>query len=406
LHDVRTFLLFALASWARLHAVEDDYSIMATLHETLTSLTQATRAAEAALDSARADAEGRAEKLADALRSFPNRRLYACLLEHNGRPAVAVVDQEGKLQPGLGDKIREPLTRKLEGAEGGSLTGAGEVAGADPIVTGLIRHRDHNYGVLAVSTPVAEEADTAALLESVGQHIGLALHLEEEQGGPEEVERREWLGYVSETTSIVAHEFNNFLNGIMLHLALLKQEAPKQMTPELDVMKRLATDAANLIKRLQQYNSRHRLPLGSIDLNQAIEDTLARVPLPPGVVRVDRNLAPDLPRVQGTHHDIGRLLSLLLKQAGAAMAGKPGCINIRTELANRKVVLRFEDAGPCVDAAALPRLFEPFFLGRPGVEEPGLALCHTLARRLHAGLRAENRPEGGVGFILDFAPSA
>ena len=41
-----------------------------------------------------------------------------------------------------------------------------------------------------------------------------------------------------------------------------------------------------------------------------------------------------------------------------------------------------------------------------GTPEPGLALVHTLARRLHASIRAENRPGGGVAFILEFTPAA
>jgi signal transduction histidine kinase len=376
-----------------------------TLPDALTDLTQVIKAIDSALLATQADGEHRPEKLAAALGGFRGHALYACLLLQDDQPDVAALDEKGKLQAAWAKSLREPLLQQLEPGANGH---AGVPAGLPPmeyLVSVPIRHDQRVYGALAVGAAAADEAVVTSLLQLIAAHLAQALYLEGELGGPEDVERRQWLGFVSETTSIVAHEFNNFLNGIMLHVALLKQEAPQQMIEELDVVKRLATQAANLVKRLQQYNGQRRLPLEPTDLNHAIEDTLARLALPKGVTAVHRELASGLPRIQATRRDLARLLELLFKQAGAAMEARPGPVKILTQPGIRKVELHFADSGPGVEAEVLPRLFEPFFLARPGAEEPGLALCHTLARRLHASLRAENRPQGGLTFVLEFTPA-
>jgi signal transduction histidine kinase len=285
--------------------------------------------------------------------------------------------------------------------DGESITSASGVAG-ECLCTAPIVFQDRRYGVLALGTARNGADEVQASLDLVANRLAAQLHAQDSNHA--DVERGEWLANVSETTSIVAHEFNNFLNGMMLHLALLKQEAPKSISAELDVMKRLAMDAATLVKRLQEYNGRRRPTLMATDLNDAVRDAIDRMPLPPGVAGINYHLAENLPRVGSGRRELDRLLALLMRQAGASMQAKPGAVIIRTEMAGRKVVLRFEDNGPSLNADALNRIFEPFFTARPGAEEPGLALCHTLARRLHAGIRAENRPEGGVAFILEFTP--
>jgi two-component system, NtrC family, sensor kinase len=218
---------------------------------------------------------------------------------------------------------------------------------------------------------------------------------------PAERERNAWLANISELTSVITHEFNNILNGMLLHIAVLKQEVPPEILPELEVIRGLGNNAAALIKRLQQYNSKHREPLAPVDLNEIVREETAQRAAEP---KLHVELADDLPQVQGKSSELRRLLGLLLDQSAAAMAPAGGAITIRTRQEGKRVLLRVEDAGPPVPAADLSRLFEPFQVVRPGGEEATLAVCHTLARHLQGSLRAENLTPTGMAFTVELSP--
>lgn len=215
-----------------------------------------------------------------------------------------------------------------------------------------------------------------------------------------EQERNAWLANVSELTSVITHEFNNILNGILLHVAVLKQEVPPEILPELEVIRGLGNSAAALIKKLQQYNSKRRAPLSPVDLNEAVRDAVAPRAADPRL-RVD--LAAELPTVQAKPVELRRLIALLLDQA-AAVGAEGGSIKLCTSADGKRVFLRIEDAGPHVPEADLARIFEPFQVVRPGADEALLAVCHTLARHLQGSLRAENLTPAGMAFTVELSP--
>lgn len=66
----------------------------------------------------------------------------------------------------------------------------------------------------------------------------------------------------------------------------------------------------------------------------------------------------------------------------------------------RDGVLTVTDTGPGIASDALPRLFEPFYSGRPGGLGLGLTLCETLAQGMSATLTAGNGTSGGARFEL------
>lgn len=213
-------------------------------------------------------------------------------------------------------------------------------------------------------------------------------------------ERLAWLSDVSELTSILTHEFNNTLNGMLLHIAVLKQGAGKELAAELDVIREQGNNAAKLIKKLQQYNGKRRAPLGPVDLNAIVRETVESFK---GSAQIQLSLEPTLPMAHASATELRRLVELLLEQSVAAMAPQAGAISIRTSQESRRVLLRIEDTGPRIADDDLPSAFEPFHVVRPGGNEAGLALCHTIARRLQGSLRAENLTPNGVVFVVELS---
>ncbi len=216
---------------------------------------------------------------------------------------------------------------------------------------------------------------------------------------------------IVEMAELVAHEVNNLLNNILLHVAVLDRKGLAAAQAELAVIRQAGLRAGVMINRWQQLAPRRPPVLQPIDLNERVAGVLASWQAPPlGVPAIRFEPSPALPPVLGNAPDLERLVQLLVLHAIAAT--DKGAIIVRTERAASEVLLQVEDSGPALDQAALDRLFEPFFLARPFQEvgpdpqtEIGLALCKRLARRQQGSIHAENRPEGGLRVVVHFRPA-
>ncbi len=214
---------------------------------------------------------------------------------------------------------------------------------------------------------------------------------------------------VVEMAELVAHEINNLLNNVLLHVAVLDRKGGEAIRAELNVIRQAGTRAGQLINRWQQIAPRRPADLQPLDLNRLVRETAAAWQAEPSAaVRLD--LAPDLPPVLGDAADLERLLRLLL--VNAAAAGGAGGLTVGTTAAPGEVLLRVDDPGPPIDPALVDRVFEPFLVARPlaGADlQPslglGLALCKKLARRQQGSVQAENRAEGGVRVTVRLRPA-
>jgi signal transduction histidine kinase len=102
---------------------------------------------------------------------------------------------------------------------------------------------------------------------------------------------------------------------------------------------------------------------------------------------------------------LGQLVDNLLDNA--VKYGDPvATIRVRAWREGAMIALAVEDAGPGIDPADLPRVFEPFFrsarerrLGRPGVGL-GLAVVQRIALAFGGTIAVENLPVRGCRFVL------
>jgi signal transduction histidine kinase len=215
------------------------------------------------------------------------------------------------------------------------------------------------------------------------------------------------LGDVAECASPVAHEVNNFLNSLLLHMAVLEMQIPPHQREGLEQIRREGKDLAALVQQWQNY--RRRPAGGSVtDLNQmawAAVHQLAAATAGPVLRReeegsgkgpaVRQDLHEGPLRVLGTSTELQRLCAFLLRNA-AAVTPPGGTVTVRTRSAEGKVVLSIEDAGPAVAPEQLGELFIPYPARREGTNSLELAACKSLVRRLWGTIAAQNRPEGGV----------
>jgi signal transduction histidine kinase len=241
---------------------------------------------------------------------------------------------------------------------------------------------------------------------------------------------------VGEVAIPIAHEFNNFLNGLLLHMAVLKLQLPHEALDGLVEVRRQTVAAAALMQQFQRYRSRQASPRLAVDLNRAVFDALeslrgeisveaqvnptrerGEIPrsrvgftLPYGKadgsapipIRVLLDMTTEDLRLVGVFNDLKRLCIFLLRSAAGAAAAQGGQVAVQTIREAGKIILKVEDAGPPVSPEQLAHLFEPSAVGRDGTSSLELAACKTITRRLAGTIHAEIRPAGGVQFVAQW----
>ncbi len=399
--------------------------------EAFTKLRQAWEVIDALLLRA-PDARGRCALLAEMLQFlWPGEALSACVLREADGAWAAALDEAGDQRPKWAALIRDELTRRW--------TAADATAVRIPLLqalglTGLVlaredvRVRDKVYGSLLLAVPEDDGSNAEAvraLLAACAQHLALRLEVEdsERRWATWAAEQAGDLGMaeVGEVSIPVTHEFNNFLNALLLHTAVLKYQLPESVYQGLEELRRQATAAAGLIQQVQHYRRRQQPPRLPVDVDRAVwaaVEALGGKPSERGGVReyvrlesltygtvevaVHLDLGAGETPAPATFAEMKRLCVFLIRNAAAAAATNKGAVVVRTAREGERVILRVEDTGPAIPAEMLPHLFEPASVGREGTSALELAACKTLARRLQGGLRAENLDEGGAAFVVEW----
>jgi len=363
----------------------------------------------------------RAALLAELVHECWPSDLSACMLYQQSRTFTYALDQKAQPRPEWIEPLRDVLeltSREWKATEPVAVKppSALELTGCRLIVT-PIRYRERVFGFVALA--VAGNGETLqvenVLLVRMAEHLALLMMLERSDGLQQsllDAEARPTLqNCFSDLAYIVAHEFNNILNNIMLQLAVLEHAGDRPKTvDELAPMRQLGNRAASMIRRFQQLNRVERPVLLPIDLNQIVRQvTAARIAQNPkpavhaasstsAAPRVHLELSSALPLISGTDVDLRRLLGLLLDSAQVGTIAR--AVTVRTEVADGHALLCVHEDGPPIAPEKLPHLFEPF--AGTGESECNwqLAVCRSLARRLQGAIWAENREQGGTMIIV------
>jgi two-component system, cell cycle sensor histidine kinase and response regulator CckA len=222
----------------------------------------------------------------------------------------------------------------------------------------------------------------------------------------------------------VAHDFNNILAAIMMHLGLLQMnsrldEETRHALGELDAQ---ARQAAGLTRQLLMFSRRSVLAVKPLDLNAVVVNLLKMLRRLIGEqidLRFDGKSA--LPMVEADDGMMEQVLMNLAVNARDAMP-KGGRLTIGTTVAdvgvghvvanpNRRagsfVCLVVSDTGCGMNAATLKRIFEPFFTTKePGKGTGlGLATVHGIVAQHKGWVEVESEMGKGTTFRV-YLPAA
>jgi CheY-like chemotaxis protein len=213
----------------------------------------------------------------------------------------------------------------------------------------------------------------------------------------------------------VAHDFNNILCIMIMHIHMLKKSAaalPDMQQQLLDVESQ-ATRAANLTRQLLLFSRRQAMQLKRLELNAILDHLLKMLQRILGE-QIDLTFEAGGGPLwfQGDIGVIEQVIMNLCVNARDAMP-KGGSLKIATSLApavaassqadsgaGRFVCLSVSDTGCGMDEATQQRIFEPFFTTKPVGRGTGLGLAtaYGIVREHRGRIEVESAPGMGSTF--------
>lgn len=198
-----------------------------------------------------------------------------------------------------------------------------------------------------------------------------------------------------------AHEINNPLLGILSHLELeLKSAANEETREEIEQCIQGAKRISSTIGGLLNYARPAPPLLSKVNVSRLVDETFVFLENQPlfRTIRLEKRIAPDLPRVRVDANQMSQVMVNLLLNAAQAMP-EGGNIVVAAEKATfaESIELRVTDNGIGIPADILPHVFEPFFTTKRG-KGTGLGLSISQAYvRSHGGeIKVDSLPGRGT----------
>lgn len=212
--------------------------------------------------------------------------------------------------------------------------------------------------------------------------------------------------------SVVVHEINNSLSGILGYAQLLlAQELPPAARRDLGRIHDETLRTARVAQRLLKFSRAgigERCHFALIDVVQRCVE-LKRRDFALHSIRVELDLPTDLPALHGDETLVAQVILNLLTNAQQSIAAvrQQGLVRVSAHATSRRVVVDIEDDGPGIPEHLFERVFEPFFTSRPDHSGTGLGL--TLCREIvveHGGeIRVRRGHLPGACLRLLFPPA-
>jgi signal transduction histidine kinase len=347
-----------------------------------------------------------AAQVAEDLRTlWPSSLLFVCCFDGDSGRRRSVLDREGRTPPDWDKAPEEELARVSVKRDSGTFqVKLSESLGLPELTVSILSHRGRRLGALALALPesVAPEIATveSILFEEYSRELSLALSLERQETEENALRQlqAEQMGLcgIGVVSGVISHELYNVLNNISLQVAVLTKQVHEPFHAGLAVIHEQATQAAEILRSLQQYRLHHQPRPYPVDLNRLLREEFEMASRPGDALKLE--LAVDLPPVLGTASELKILLYLLLSNANRLATGNS---SIRTSHAAQRVHLRIAAQGRSLAPEYVQGLFEPLGQGQEPITRQELAGCQQIVRRLEGTVRAESLPQGGLAFIVE-----
>jgi PAS domain S-box-containing protein len=208
----------------------------------------------------------------------------------------------------------------------------------------------------------------------------------------------------------IAHEIRNPLSGINIYLNTLgkiyrKEENRDKVELILDHLKSASGKIESVIRRVMDFSKPGEPKFSLIDINHPVTEAvnLTAVTLRKSGIKIESNLAADLPHCRADRNLLEEMVLNLITNAAEAMktVESEKKIAITTAAGDGSIVLQIDDSGPGVREDIRDKIFDPFFTTKNDSTGIGLSLCHRIVSD-HGGVLTVSESElGGASFRIE-----
>lgn len=198
----------------------------------------------------------------------------------------------------------------------------------------------------------------------------------------------------------VAHELKNSLTPLRLAARSLQArvgDAPETREP-IEVIAEEAERLDALARAFSQFGRLPEGPLSEVDVVELLEHLL-RTHLP---AEIDRRLVadPEVPHVHGHHEVLSRAFANVLLNAGEAVGGADGAVEVVVTHGTDGVTIVIRDSGPGICAEDLDRVWDPDFTTKARGTGLGLALVRQAVHAHRGSIGIANSAAGGAEITI------
>ena len=268
-----------------------------------------------------------------------------------------------------------------------------------------VLHKDGTTRTVLGNAVPEQEEDGSVLWH------GFITDITERKGLEAQVHQLQKMESLGTLASGLAHDMNNVL-GAILGLASMHVELQPAGTPihrAFETIAKACDRGGNLIRRLLGFARQGLAEERELDLNILIQEQvllLERTTL--ATVRLETDLAPDLPPIHGDASALSHVLMNLCVNAVDAMP-ENGTLTLRTRLGESGwIEVLVEDTGSGMTREVLQKAMDPFFTTKAQGKGIGLGLstAHSIVLAHRGRLELKSEPGSGTKVRLQFPACA
>jgi signal transduction histidine kinase len=213
--------------------------------------------------------------------------------------------------------------------------------------------------------------------------------------------RAEKFAVAGRLAAALAHEINNPLQAILLHLQAIEAGGAPQTADAVTIIEHELTRIAGIVRRLLDVQSPKGGRFGWQQVDHLIDEllTLLAAQLRSAQVQVTWACPAPLPPIWADGDQLKQLFLNLILNALDAMPDE-GTLQIRATVIGTELVIAFTDNGMGMEAATLAQIFEPFFSTKGSGTGLGLPVSLEIATAHGGTITAHSKPNAGTTFAV------
>lgn len=228
-----------------------------------------------------------------------------------------------------------------------------------------------------------------------------------------EMAHHDRISVMGEMTTGLAHELNHPLTAISIHAGVcaryLKRTPQKNQEELLSSLEQIIDQthrAGDVIRAYRKWATRSRPRRSTVNLNELVEyvSRFLNYEATNQQVKLELNLAPDLPEVMMDRVQIGQVLVNLIRNAFEALSdvAEPRSVKVSTVRRGESIRVNVGDSGVGLpDIGKIPSLFESFQTNKADGLGLGLSICRRIIENHGGRIWAESQSPRGAKFVFE-----